>query len=236
MLTKLRSSVLHAVFSAQQKLREPNLLVTVGYVQHRVNAASAAIYNTLAQLRQTVFQCDLFTNSWSELRLPPSNTRQGPLTILHKLFRFLGWTPSATQEWTWGRAQDVSVSLLQHRASFLHEVRRSLRFAVVQGVHRRKDTNGLLGSHLHLDYNACTYPIRTSEHARVKFFRPSRIACPATQCSANCVRSFRVAHARVTGFLLQACGIQTHARPAGNNVKSLCICSRASVGPRAPNF
>ncbi|CAL1170087.1 unnamed protein product, partial [Cladocopium goreaui] len=159
-----RCSVLNACFSNLQKLREPHLLMSVCFQQHRLDPASACVYQALVDLRRAVFQCPLLRDSWEAFCNPPSGARLGPLVILRNLCTFLGWSPSPEVPWTWNRSFDVPISLYQHRASFLHEVRRSLRFAVVQGVHRRKDTHGL--QNLHLDFHACTRLLRASQLTR----------------------------------------------------------------------
>ena len=166
LLQNLRPSILNAVFTTQQKLREPHLLVSVGYAQHRVDPTSAVVYNALLQLRQAVFQCELLRNSWDVVCEAPSSKRHGPLSVLHRLCEFLGWSPSPVHAWTWERVHDVLLSAFQHRTSYQHEVRRSVRYVVVQGVHRRKDAAGLLG--VHLDYHACTYLLRGSEAGRAR--------------------------------------------------------------------
>ena len=154
LLMKLRSSVLNAVFSVTQKLREPNVLMAVGFVQHRLDPASAAVYQVFLQLRRAVFACDLVRDAWNHVCDESSVTKQGPLAVLRSLGAFLQWSPCRDRPWTWSRARDVPFSLFMSTGSFKHELRRSLRYAAVQAVHRRKDTGGLVDHHL--DWQACS--------------------------------------------------------------------------------
>ena len=69
-------------------LREPNVLIAVGFVQHRLDPSSAAVYQVFLQLRRAVFACDLARDAWNHVCDDTSVTKQGPLAVLRSLSAF----------------------------------------------------------------------------------------------------------------------------------------------------
>ena len=65
--------------------------------------------------------------------------------------------------WCWRREGDVPISLWLHTKLFKHELRRSLRFAVMQQVAVREDTEGAHGHHPFMSATAALFKTQPLE-------------------------------------------------------------------------
>ena len=147
-LGRLRTTILAVTFSESQKLKEPHLLMACIFKAHRLDPQCTVAYTILCQVRLAILRDPKVAELIVDFVSNPQLSMPGPLHCIRQVLDFLQWRLEDRNTWLWSRPADVSVSMLWPTSLFQHEVRRSLRFALMQKVSRRKDTQGLLGKHV----------------------------------------------------------------------------------------
>ena len=149
LLMRLHTMILRVVHSEHQPLRERHMVMLFAMQTHRIDPWVAFVYQGMVLLRSFLLSPDstreMFAQLWD--KLSDRKLLPGPITTLREFFRFLRWDMDQGRRWHWRREGDVPIDLRFHTKLFKHELRRSLRFAVMQQVAMREDTAGAHGHH-----------------------------------------------------------------------------------------